>query len=51
MNKIKMFIIKEVDRMHDAKISTILMSVNKSFLPPHLLDESGDGLMELLKGE
>jgi hypothetical protein len=37
--------------MLNAKISTILMSANKTFLAMHLLDDSGNGPMELLKGK
>ncbi len=29
----------------------ILMSANKTFLATHLFNESGDGLMQLLKGQ
>jgi hypothetical protein len=37
--------------MLDAKVFTILLSASKTFLATRLFDESGNGPMELLKGE
>jgi hypothetical protein len=37
--------------MPDAKIFAISLNVNEIFLVTHLFDKSGDGLVELLKGE
>jgi len=37
--------------MPNANVSTILLSANKTFLATHMFDESGNGPMELLKGE
>jgi len=34
-----------------AKISMISLGVNKTFLVTHLLDDSGDGIVELLNSE
>ncbi len=51
MNETRRLIIEEVNRTHDAKIFAILLGANKNFLATHLFAESGDGLMELLKGE
>ncbi len=51
MNKIRRLIAKEVDRTPNAKISTILMGVNKTFFTTHLFDDSGNGTLELLNGE
>jgi hypothetical protein len=51
MDEIERWIIEHIDCTHDAKIFAISMSVNKTFLPKHLLDDSGDGIMELLDDE
>ncbi len=51
MDETKRLIIKEVNHTPNAKISTISPSVSNTFLVTHLFDDSGDGLMELLKGE
>jgi len=51
VNETRRLTIKEVNRMLDAKISTISLSASKTFLVTHLFDESGDGLVDLLKGE
>jgi hypothetical protein len=51
MNEIKRLIVKEVDCMFDAKISLILLGANKTFLATHLLDDSGDGIVEFLDNE
>jgi hypothetical protein len=42
---------EEVDRTPDAKIFTIPLGVNKTFLASYLLHDYIDGTMELLKGE
>jgi hypothetical protein len=41
-------LIKEEDLTPNAKISTISLSASKNFLAIHLLDDNGDGIMELL---
>jgi hypothetical protein len=51
MNKTRWLIVKEVDRTPNAKIFVISLSVRKTFVATHLFNESGDGLVELLKGE
>jgi hypothetical protein len=52
VNEIKRLITKKVNCTLNAKISMILMlSASKTFLSTHLLNESGNGLVELLKGE
>ncbi len=47
----KKLIIEEADRMLDAKISAISFSDNKTFLVNYLLDDSTNGMIELLKGK
>ncbi len=42
---------KEVDHMLDAQISRIFLNVDKTFLVKHLVDDSGDGTIELLHNE
>jgi len=51
MDEIKRLIIEDVNRTHDAKIFAIFMNVNKTFLVTILLDDNGNGTMELLDGE
>ncbi len=51
VDKIKRLIAKEVDCTFDVKIFMISMGVSKTFLAMHLLDDSGNGIMELLNGE
>jgi hypothetical protein len=51
MDETKRWIIKDINRTHDAKIFTISMSINKTFLARHLLDDSGNGTVELLDDE
>jgi hypothetical protein len=51
MGETKRRIIEDIDRTHDAKIFVISMSVNKTFLARHLLDDSGDDRVELLDYE
>jgi hypothetical protein len=51
MNETRRLIVEEVNCTLDAKIFVISLSASKTFLAMHLFDESGDGLMELLKGE
>jgi hypothetical protein len=51
MNETRRLIAEEVNRTPDAKIFVISLSASKNFLATHLFDESGDGLMELLRGE
>jgi hypothetical protein len=45
----KMLFTKEVDL--NAKISTIPLSVSKTFLASYLLYDSNDGIMKFIKGE
>jgi hypothetical protein len=42
---------KEVDRTPNVKIFTITLSASKIFLAKHLLDDNGDGMVELIDGE
>jgi hypothetical protein len=51
MDEAKRSIIEDIDRTHDVKIFAISMSTNKTFLARHLLDDNGDGTMELLDDE
>jgi len=51
MDKTIRLITKEVDHTLDAKIFAILLGVSKTFLAMHLLDDSGNGTMELLNNE
>jgi hypothetical protein len=48
MDEIKRLIIEEVDHTPNAKI---LLGAGKTFLATHLLDDSGDGIAELLNGK
>jgi hypothetical protein len=48
MDEIERWIIEDIDRTHDAKIFAISMSANKTFLARHLLNDSGDDLVEFL---
>jgi hypothetical protein len=51
MNEIIRLIIEEVDRTPDVKISAILLGASKTFLTMHLLNDSGNGIMELLNNK
>ncbi len=51
LDEIKRLIIKEVDCTLDAKISMILLGVNKTFLATHLLNDSGNDIVEFLDNE
>jgi hypothetical protein len=51
MDETKRLIVKEVNCTPNAKILTITLSVSKTFLAKYLLDDSGDGTMELIDGE
>jgi hypothetical protein len=51
MDKIRRLNTKEVDYTLNAKISVIFLSANKTFLAKHLLDDSGNGMVELLHNE
>jgi len=51
VNETRRLIVHEVNRMFDAKISMISLNPSKTFLVTHLFDESGDGPVDLLKGE
>jgi hypothetical protein len=50
VDKSKKLIEEEVNRMFNAKISTISLSISKSFLVKHLFNDSGDNSGEVLKG-
>jgi hypothetical protein len=50
VDETRRLIIEEVDPMPNAKISTISLSDSKTFLATHLFNDSGDGLMDLCKG-
>jgi hypothetical protein len=47
VDKIRRLIKEEVDLTPDAKISTISLGASKNFLVIHLLDDNGDGTVEL----
>jgi hypothetical protein len=47
----KRSITEEVDHKPNVKISTISSSAKKTFLAKNLLDDSGDGMVELLHNE
>ncbi len=51
MNEIIRLIIEEVDRTPDVKISVISLGASKTFLTMHLLDDSGNGIVELLNNK
>jgi hypothetical protein len=51
MDETKRLIAKEVDHMPNAKIFVILLGVNKTFLATDLLDDNGNGTMELLNSK
>jgi hypothetical protein len=51
MDEIKRLIIKEVDCTLDVKISMISLGVNKTFLATHLLNDSGNDIVEFLDNE
>jgi hypothetical protein len=44
----KRLIVEEVNQRFDANISTIWLGVSKTFLATCLLDDSGNGIVELL---
>ncbi len=50
VDETRRLIIEEVNPTLDAQISMISLSVSKTFLATHLFDDSGDGLMDLCKG-
>jgi hypothetical protein len=49
MNETRRFIEKEVNHTLDAKIFVISLSASKTLLAMHMFNESGNGLVELLK--
>jgi hypothetical protein len=51
VDETKRLIAEEVNPIPDAKIFTISLSVSKTFLATHLFNDSGDSLMDLLKGK
>jgi hypothetical protein len=51
VDKTKRLIIGEVDRTLNMKIFVISLNANKTFLVKHLLDNSGNGMVELLHNE
>ncbi len=51
VDKITRLIAKEVEHTLDGKIFVISLSANKTFLAKCLLDDNGNGMVELLHGE
>jgi hypothetical protein len=51
MDETRRLIVKKVDHTPNAKISTITLSANKTFLANHLLEDNGDDTVELIDGE
>jgi hypothetical protein len=51
VDETRRLIVEEVKCMPDAKIYAILLGVNKTLLATHLLDDSGEGIVELLNGK
>jgi hypothetical protein len=51
VDETRSLITEEVDRMPNVKIFMISLSAKKTFLAKHLLDDSGDGMVELLHNE
>ncbi len=51
VDETRRLIVKEVNHMLDAKGFAIFFGVSKTFLAMHLLDDSGNGTMELLNDE
>ncbi len=51
VDKITRLIAKEVEHTFDGKIFVISLSGNKTFLAKRLLDDNGNGTVELLHGE
>jgi hypothetical protein len=51
MVKTKRLNAKEVGCTPDTKLFVMSLSANKTFLAKHLLDDSGDGMLELLHNE
>lgn len=50
MEETKMLIKEEVNRTLDVKTFVISLSINKSFLAKHLIIDSVNGNLKLLKG-
>jgi hypothetical protein len=44
-------IVEEVNRTFDVKIFIISLGANKTFFAMHLLNDNGDGIVELLNDE
>ncbi len=51
VDKARRLIVKQVNCTPDAKISMISLGDNETSLAMHLLDDNGDGTMELMNGE
>jgi hypothetical protein len=51
VDEIKRLIAKELDCMLDAKIFVISLSVSKTFLVRHLLDDCNNGIMGVFNNE
>jgi hypothetical protein len=51
VDETRRFFAEEVDRTCDAKISMISLAASKTFLVMHLLDDSCNGIVELLNSE
>jgi hypothetical protein len=51
VDETRRLIVEEVDYTPNVKIYVILLSVNKTFLAMYLLDDGGDGTVELLNSK
>jgi hypothetical protein len=51
VDKTRRLIVKQVNCTPDAKISMISLGDNKTSLAMHLLDDNGNGTMELVNGK
>jgi hypothetical protein len=51
VDETRRLIVEEFNHMPNVKISAILLGSSKSFLVTHMLDDSGDGTVELLNNE
>jgi hypothetical protein len=51
MDETRRLIVEEVNCTLDVKIFVIFLHVSKTFLARHLLDDSGDGTIEVLDNE
>jgi hypothetical protein len=51
VEKTRRLIIEEVNHTPNVKIFVIWLGASKTFLATHLLDENGNGIVELLNGK